>query len=157
MLDLSYVTLCWTYPMLPYVGPTLCWTYPTSPYVGPTLCHPMLDLPYVGPTLHWTYPMLPYTYSTPSSLSVCKSSLAVTPSASLLNPQVHERFHLRTVPHSIFHTTLHIYILFFVPLCILLLMCIFGKFLCVFWQTLYDAYLSNPILDKLQSLVAPWA
>jgi len=41
-----------------------------------------------------------YTYSTPSSLSVCELSLAMTPSAPLLNPQVHERFLLRMVPHT---------------------------------------------------------
>jgi len=116
-LDLPYVRpiLCWTHPTLPYVRPILhCptsglpyaalhQTYPMPPYIGPTLHHPMLDLPYGA--LHQscpmlvTYPTLPYTYSTLSSLSVCKLSLAATPSAPLLNPQVHERFLLRTVPH----------------------------------------------------------
>jgi len=115
--------------MLPYIRPTLCCPMSDLPYVGPTLHHPTLDLPYVRPTLHWTYPtsdlpysalhqtcptlvtypMPPYTYSTPSSLSICKLSLAATPSAPLLNPQVHERFlgrfltALRTLKYIQFH------------------------------------------------------
>jgi len=114
MLDLPYIALRPTYPTLPYVGPTLCQTYPTSdlPYIGPILHWTYPTPTYVGPTLHWTYPTLDlpysalhqtcptlvtypmptYTYSTPSSLSVCELSLAMTPSAPLLNPQVHERF-----------------------------------------------------------------
>ena len=96
-------------------------SHPTSdlPYIRPTPHQPTLDLPYIA--LHQTYPMSDlrygalhqtcptpvtyptptYTYSTPSSLSICKLSLAMTPSAPLLNPQVHERFLLRMVPHSI--------------------------------------------------------
>jgi len=119
--DLPYVgpILHWTYPTPTYIGPTLCHpmsdlpyirpilhqTYPTPTYIGPTLHCPMSDLPYSA--LHQTcpmlvtYPMPTYTYSTPSSLSVCKLSLAATPSAPLLNPQVHERFLLRMVPHAI--------------------------------------------------------
>ena len=78
MSDLPYTTLCQTYHMLDLPYSALHQTCPTPV----------------------TYPTLPYTYSTLSSLSVCELSLATTPSASLLNPQVHERFLFRTVPHK---------------------------------------------------------
>jgi len=90
-----------TYPTpTPYPMPV---TYPTPPYAGPTLCWTCLT-PVTYPMLT-TYPTLTTyltskTYSTLSSLSICKLSLAATPSTPLLNPQVHERFLLRTVPHT---------------------------------------------------------
>ncbi|KIJ91274.1 hypothetical protein K443DRAFT_115250, partial [Laccaria amethystina LaAM-08-1] len=54
------------------------------------------------------------TYPSPSSLSVCKLPFAVTPSAPLPNPQVHERLPLRTVPHIISPSNTN-YVKYFIP------------------------------------------
>ncbi|KIJ98880.1 hypothetical protein K443DRAFT_103244, partial [Laccaria amethystina LaAM-08-1] len=47
-------------------------------------------------------------YPSLSSLSICKLPFTATPSAPLLNPQVHERLPLRTVPHSWCMTVSHV-------------------------------------------------
>jgi len=123
-------TLCHPTSDLPYIRPILHWTYPTPPYVRPTLHRPVSDLPYT--TLHQTCPMpvtysmlpyarptlccpmwvtVPYTNNLPNSKDLLNSKFLVClwvisgcdPSAPLLNPQVHERFLLRMVPHSEFY------------------------------------------------------
>jgi len=56
-------------------------------------------------SLHPSY-AIPTAYPTESSLSVCELPLAAIHSAPLPSPQVHERFLIRTVPHSLSHSSL---------------------------------------------------